>query len=180
MFQPCRAPRRNHNFVLIPNAKLGCEWRSRKHRFKIHFGGSNGDLAAPRVISGSHFGSLLETRSWKKGAWNVRLHPWGLKVALRQRQIGPRAHIYIEMAFIFLIAFGYFVCILCCDLSLASQLNLFCWVCFPFISLYSGALQSRAQHSKAEQRTAMAPAKGCGPATHTAQLRVLEENTHVA
>ena len=46
------------------------------------------------------------------------------------------------------------------------------------ISVYSNVLQSRAQHSKAEQRTATPPAKRGGPATHTAQLRTLEDNTH--
>ena len=106
------------------------------------------------------------------------MHPWGLKVALRQRQIGPRAHIYIEMAFIFLI----FLNISCasCVVTYLWPVSLIFSVGFAFHSFlsYSNALQSRAQHSKAEQRTAMPPAKRGGPATHTAQLRTLEDNTH--
>ena len=83
MFQPCRASRHNHIFVVIRGAKLGCERRSRKTPLQTHFGSSNGDLAAPRLISGSHFGSLLESSPGKRG-WNLHLHPRGFKVASSQ------------------------------------------------------------------------------------------------
>ena len=38
------------------------------HVSKTHFGGSSGDLAASRVISKPHLGTLLEPRSSKKGS----------------------------------------------------------------------------------------------------------------
>ena len=76
--------------------------------------------------------------------------------------------------------FKYFVCI--CAATYLWPVSLIFSVGFAFHSFlsYFSALQSRAQHSKAEQRTATPPAKRGGPATHTAQLRTLEDNTHIA
>ena len=134
----------------MPN--WGANEGQEKHRFKIHFGGSNGDLAAPRVISGSHFGSFLEPRSWKKGPWDVRLHPWSLKVALRQRQMRPRAHIYIEMAFIFLMLLN----ILCasCAATYLWPVSLIFSVGFAFHSSLSFPMHCRAEHSTVRQSSA--------------------------
>ena len=131
----------------MPN--WGANEGQEKHRFKTHFGGSSGDLAAPRVISGSHFGSLLEPRSWKKWPWN---DPWGFKVAARQRQIGPRAHIYIEMAFIFLI----FLDILCasCAATYLWPVSLIFSVGFAFHSSLSFPMHCRAEHSTVRQSSA--------------------------
>ena len=134
----------------MPN--WGASAGQEKHVGKAHFGGSGGNLAAPRVISGSHFGSLLEPRSWKKGPWDVRLHPWNLKVALRQRQMRPRAHIYIEMAFRFL----FFL-----NISCASPVVTYLWpvslifsVGFAFHSFLSIPIHCRAEHSTVRQSSA--------------------------
>ena len=70
-------------------ANWGASAGQETHVSKTHFGGSRGDLAASRMISKPHLGSLLEPRSSKKGPWNVRLHSRGPKMALRSSQIGP-------------------------------------------------------------------------------------------
>ena len=69
-------------------ANWGASAGQETHVSKTHFGGSGGDLAASRVISKPHLGSLLESRSSKKVPWNVRLHSRGPKMALRSSQIG--------------------------------------------------------------------------------------------
>ena len=96
-------------------------------------------------------------------------------MALSQRQVSPIPHNCIKIAPIFLDLLN-ILCASCVLTYLWPAITVFS-VGFIFLSFlsHSSALQSRAQHSKAEQRTAKPPPKHDGPATHT---RTLEDNTH--
>ena len=134
----------------MPN--WGANEGQEKHRFKIHFGGSNGDLAAPSCDFWVPLWVPFGDKILEKGGLKCTLAPLGSQGGFKATPNRPKSsHLHRNGIYIFDF-FEYFVCILCCDLSLASQLNLFCRVCSH--SSLSFPMHCRAEHSTVRQSSA--------------------------